>query len=231
MQLVDTVSSAACRRPTRRCRATSRRSRRRRKEKRVTVRAAVAAAGGRRRAITSPTTAIRIRIRCTSPRRCCRTARARASTSRWSTRSRWRWRRSAGATSSRIRICSTRSAIVQPGHTPEEGADALIAELERLKAEPITEHELQRAKNQFARDYILGRQSDQDKGAAARARRRHPQRHPDGGRRVRHLPEHHRGRSAARGADILHAREPPGADDHAVGSRDGQPGPGRHAMI
>src|SRR3954464_11320470 len=54
-------------------------------------------------------------------------------------------------------------AIVQPGHTPEEAANALIAELERLKAEPITEHELQRTKNQFARDYILGRESNQQK--------------------------------------------------------------------
>ena len=54
-------------------------------------------------------------------------------------------------------------AIVQPGHTPEEAADALIAEFDRLKAEPITEHELQRAKNQFARDYILGRESNQQK--------------------------------------------------------------------
>ncbi len=54
-------------------------------------------------------------------------------------------------------------AIVQPGHTPQEVTDALIAELDRLKAEPITEHELQRAKNQFARDYILGRESNQQK--------------------------------------------------------------------
>jgi zinc protease len=54
-------------------------------------------------------------------------------------------------------------AIVQPGHTPEEVTDALIAELDRLKTEPITEHELQRTKNQFARDYILGRQSNQQK--------------------------------------------------------------------
>jgi zinc protease len=53
--------------------------------------------------------------------------------------------------------------IVQPGHTTEEVANALIAELDRLKAEPITEHELQRTKNQFARDYILGRERDQDK--------------------------------------------------------------------
>ena len=54
-------------------------------------------------------------------------------------------------------------AIVQPGHTPEEVTDTLIAELDRLKTEPITEHELQRTKNQFARDYILGRESNQQK--------------------------------------------------------------------
>jgi zinc protease len=53
--------------------------------------------------------------------------------------------------------------IVQPGHKPEEVAAALIAELDRLKTEPITEHELQRTKNQFARDYILGRESNQQK--------------------------------------------------------------------
>jgi zinc protease len=54
-------------------------------------------------------------------------------------------------------------AIVQPGHTTTEAADALIAEVERLKGEPITEHELQRTKNQFARDYILQRESNQSK--------------------------------------------------------------------
>ena len=54
-------------------------------------------------------------------------------------------------------------AIVQPGHTPEEAAAALIAELDRLKAEPISEAELQQAKNQFARDYILGRESNKEK--------------------------------------------------------------------
>src|SRR3954462_3834863 len=50
-------------------------------------------------------------------------------------------------------------AIVQPGHTTESAATALIAEFDRLKAEPISEHELQRTKNQFARDYILFRES------------------------------------------------------------------------
>jgi zinc protease len=54
-------------------------------------------------------------------------------------------------------------AIVQPGQSPEEAINALIGELEKLKAEPISDRELQRAKNQFARDYILGRESDQQK--------------------------------------------------------------------
>ena len=54
-------------------------------------------------------------------------------------------------------------AIVQPGHSTEEVTNALIVELDRLKSEPITEHELQRTKNQFARDYIFGRLSNQQK--------------------------------------------------------------------
>src|SRR4051812_19253364 len=54
-------------------------------------------------------------------------------------------------------------AIVQPGHTPDEAAKALIEELDRLRSEPITAAELQQAKNQFARDYILGRESNQSK--------------------------------------------------------------------
>src|SRR4029453_17558445 len=54
-------------------------------------------------------------------------------------------------------------AIVQPGHTTEEATTALIAELDRLKNEPIAAPELQQAKNQFARYYILGRESNQSK--------------------------------------------------------------------
>jgi zinc protease len=54
-------------------------------------------------------------------------------------------------------------AIVQPGKTPQECIDALIAEFEKLKTDPITAGELQQAKNQFARDYILGRESNADK--------------------------------------------------------------------
>jgi zinc protease len=52
---------------------------------------------------------------------------------------------------------------VQPGQKPEAAEQALIAEFEKLKREPVTATELQRAKNQFARDYIVGRESNQDK--------------------------------------------------------------------
>ena len=54
-------------------------------------------------------------------------------------------------------------AIVQPGQSPDAAEKALIAEFERLKQEPVTGNELLRAKNQFARDYIVGRESNQDK--------------------------------------------------------------------
>jgi predicted Zn-dependent peptidase len=54
-------------------------------------------------------------------------------------------------------------AIVQPGQTPQAAEQALVAEFEQLKREPISATELQRAKNQFARDYILGRESNQEK--------------------------------------------------------------------
>jgi predicted Zn-dependent peptidase len=54
-------------------------------------------------------------------------------------------------------------AIVQPGRTPDQVTAALIGEFDRLKNEPISDRELQRTKNQFARDYILNRESDQDK--------------------------------------------------------------------
>jgi zinc protease len=54
-------------------------------------------------------------------------------------------------------------AIVQPGQTPEAAERALITEFEKMALQPITDGELQRAKNQFARDYIVGRESNQDK--------------------------------------------------------------------
>ncbi|MGE3178045.1 MAG: M16 family metallopeptidase [Vicinamibacterales bacterium] len=56
-------------------------------------------------------------------------------------------------------------AIVQPGQAPEDAIAALIGELDRLKAEPISDRDLQRTKNQFTRDYILGRESNQQKAS------------------------------------------------------------------
>jgi zinc protease len=54
-------------------------------------------------------------------------------------------------------------AIVQPGKTPEAAERALIEEFEKLATTPVAESELQRSKNQFARDYILSRESNQEK--------------------------------------------------------------------
>jgi zinc protease len=54
-------------------------------------------------------------------------------------------------------------AIVQPGHSPGDVVQALVEELDRLRNEPISDHELERAKNQFARDYVVGRESNQQK--------------------------------------------------------------------
>jgi zinc protease len=56
-------------------------------------------------------------------------------------------------------------AIVNPGQSPAAVEKTLIAELERLKTEPISTRELQRSKNQWRRDYILGRESVQEKAA------------------------------------------------------------------
>jgi zinc protease len=50
-------------------------------------------------------------------------------------------------------------ALVAPGHSPEEVEKALVAEFDKLRTEPISERELQRAKNQFFRDYIVDRES------------------------------------------------------------------------
>ena len=53
--------------------------------------------------------------------------------------------------------------IVQPGQSPEAAEAALIDEFEKLKDEGVTLQEVERAQNQFARDYILSRGSNEDK--------------------------------------------------------------------
>jgi zinc protease len=54
-------------------------------------------------------------------------------------------------------------AIVQPGRQPDEVQKELLATLDRVKTEGVTADELNRAKRQFARDYILGRETVQQK--------------------------------------------------------------------
>ena len=54
-------------------------------------------------------------------------------------------------------------AILQPGQSPEAGEQALVAEFDKLKSDGVTAHEVQRAQNQFARDYIVGRESNEEK--------------------------------------------------------------------
>jgi zinc protease len=54
-------------------------------------------------------------------------------------------------------------AIAQPGHKPEEVQQALLDEVDRVKTDGVTAEELNRAKRQFARDYIFGRETVQQK--------------------------------------------------------------------
>ena len=56
-------------------------------------------------------------------------------------------------------------ALVNPGKSPDEVEKALIAEFDKLKTAGITERELQRAKNQFARDYVVSRLSIKEKAS------------------------------------------------------------------
>ena len=82
-------------------------------------------------------------------------------------------------------------AIVQPGQFAGRGREgAQRASSTRLKTEGVTAEELDRAKNQFARDYILGRESNQQKALHLGHAVGHPRRHQDRGWRIRHLHEH-----------------------------------------
>ncbi len=114
---------------------------------------------------TSPSTAIPTPIRCTSRPRSCRMGRARGSTASWCMKNSWRWRRSAAATSSRIRICSTPSRSSSPGTRRTRRLPRSSPSSTGCADEPISAAELQQAKNQFARDYIFGRESNKDKAS------------------------------------------------------------------
>jgi predicted Zn-dependent peptidase len=53
--------------------------------------------------------------------------------------------------------------VLNPGHTPEQGEAQVEAELDRLKTALVSGEELDKAKNQVLRDFILSRQSDQSR--------------------------------------------------------------------
>jgi zinc protease len=51
-------------------------------------------------------------------------------------------------------------AGVMPGKTPGEVEAALLTEIDRFKVEPVTDDELQKAKNQIEAAFIMGRDSN-----------------------------------------------------------------------
>ncbi len=57
-------------------------------------------------------------------------------------------------------------AVMNPGHTPEDGQKAVVAILDGLKTQPVSANELQKAKNQEISGFILGRDTDEQKAIA-----------------------------------------------------------------
>jgi zinc protease len=57
-------------------------------------------------------------------------------------------------------------AIMNQGHTAEEGEKSVVAVLDELKTEPVGAKELEKAKNQEISGFILGRNTDEEKAVA-----------------------------------------------------------------
>ncbi|MCK4223974.1 MAG: insulinase family protein [candidate division Zixibacteria bacterium] len=55
-------------------------------------------------------------------------------------------------------------AIMQPGHTAEEGQTTLYEQIDKLKEEPVDPKELAKAKNQLESEFVFGLQSVSAKG-------------------------------------------------------------------
>src|ERR1019366_2456545 len=55
-------------------------------------------------------------------------------------------------------------AILNTGHTPGEGEREVDAEIERLKNDPVSPDDLDKAKNQILRDFILSRETVKSRG-------------------------------------------------------------------
>jgi zinc protease len=57
-------------------------------------------------------------------------------------------------------------AILQAGHTAEEGEKALLDQVQQLQAQPVSEEELEKAKNQIISGLVFGRETVQQKADA-----------------------------------------------------------------
>jgi zinc protease len=57
-------------------------------------------------------------------------------------------------------------AIMNPGHTPEDGKKALVTILDGLKTAPVEPKELEKAKNQEIAGFVLGRDTDEERAVA-----------------------------------------------------------------
>jgi zinc protease len=57
-------------------------------------------------------------------------------------------------------------AIMNQGHTAEQGEKALVGVLDELKTAPVETKELEKAKNQEISGFVLGRDTDQEKAEA-----------------------------------------------------------------
>jgi zinc protease len=57
-------------------------------------------------------------------------------------------------------------AIMNQGHTAEEGEKALVGVLDELKTTPVEAKDLEKAKNQEISGFVLGRDTDQEKAEA-----------------------------------------------------------------
>jgi zinc protease len=57
-------------------------------------------------------------------------------------------------------------AVMNQGHSAEQGEKAVIGVLDGLKANPVESHELEKARNQEIAGFILERQKDEDKAVA-----------------------------------------------------------------
>ena len=143
----------------------------------------------------------------------CPTATARASTSRSSTKRALRLSAFGGGNIIEEPNLFFAVALVAPGHTHEEVEKALIAEFDKLRTEPISERELQRAKNQFFRDYIVDRESIRGKASQlAHAVVIHDDVTTADGE-VEIFTNMKVSDLQSRREDVLHAGEPPRAED------------------